>query len=79
LRIFCFNSHFILSSSGDLWKNPIMQRPLAGVISGQGVAHFLNQRTQGSCMGKLCKKQVAENLIVLLTADGVLSIFPGIF
>lgn len=67
-------------SATNLWKNPTMQKPLAGAISGQGVAYISPTKGRREVAWEsFAKKQVAENLIVLLTADGVLSIFPRHF
>lgn len=71
------SSYFAASS---LWKNPIMQKPLAGAISSQGIAYISSTKErQEIAWGSFAKKQMSENLIVLLTADGVLSFFPRHF
>lgn len=67
-------------TTASLWKNPTMQKPLNGVISGQGVAYISSStRRREIDWSKFAKKQVTENLLVLLTADGVLCFFPRHF
>ena len=64
----------------SLWKNPTMQKPLIGAISNQGVAYISSSTGRREIdWSKFAKKQVTENLVVLLTADGVLSFFPRHF
>lgn len=64
----------------NLWKNPTMQKPLAGTISGQGIAYISSSKGRKEMdWGNFAKKQVTDNLIVLLTVDGVLSFFPRHF
>jgi hypothetical protein len=62
-----------------LWKNPTMQKPLSGIISSQGVAYVSSTGRREIDWAKFAKKQITESLIVLLTADGVLSFFPRHF
>lgn len=67
-------------TASSLWKNPVMQKPLQGVISAQGIAYVSSstgRRETG--WDKFAKKQMTDNLIVLLTADGVLYFFPRYF
>ncbi len=66
-------------TAANIWKNPIMQKPLSGVISSQGVAYISSTGRRETDWAKFAKKHVTENLIVLLTADGVLSFFPRHF
>ncbi len=66
-------------AAANIWKNPIMQKPLSGAISGQGVAYISSTGRSETDWAKFAKKRVTENLIVLLTADGVLSFFPRHF
>lgn len=67
-------------AASNLWKDPTMQRPLAGAISSQGVAYISSTKKRREIAWEsFAKKQMSENLIVLLTADGVLSFFPRHF
>lgn len=66
-------------TAANIWKNPIMQKPLSGVISSQGVAYISPTGRRETDWAKFAKKHITENLIVLLTADGVLSFFPRHF
>ncbi len=67
-------------TANNLWKNPVMQKPLAGGISSQGIAYISASRGRREIdWGSFAKKQITGNLIVLLTADGVLSFFPRHF
>jgi len=64
----------------NLWRNPTMTKPLTGVISGQGVAYIsLTKGRREITWEKFTKSQTTDNLIVLLTADGILSFFPRHF
>jgi len=67
-------------AASNIWKDPGMQRPQAGVISNQGVAYISStgNRTE-IAWERFAKKRMKENLIVLLTADGVISFFPRNF
>lgn len=67
-------------TASNLWKNPSMQKPLSGAISNQGIAYISSSKTRHEIVwDRFAKKQSSENLIVLLTADGILSIFPRQF
>lgn len=67
-------------TAASLWKNPTMQKPLQGTISSQGIAYISSSKERWEInWSKYAKKQVTEDLIVLLTADGVLSFFPRHF
>ena len=71
-------SSYLMASK--LWKNPVMQKPLVGVISSQGVTYILsNYSRRELAWESFAKKRITENLLVLLTADGTLSFFPRIF
>ena len=67
-------------AASNLWKNPNMQKPLAGVISDQGIVYIsLSKSRREIAWESFAKKRISEDLIVLLTADGVLSFFPRHF
>jgi hypothetical protein len=67
-------------TAAALWKDPAMQKPQYGIISGLGIAYISASGVRSEIdWGRFAKKQVTENLIVLLTADGILSFFPRRF
>lgn len=70
-------SSYLVATS--LYKNPVMQTPISGVISSQGIVYISSTGRREINWDKFAKKQLTENLIVLITADGTLSFFPRHF
>ncbi len=67
-------------TAAGLWKNPAMQKPLAGVISSQCITYInATKEREEIAWENFAKKQMTKDLIVLLTADGVLLFFPRHF
>lgn len=63
-----------------IWKDPLMQEPLSGYLSSQGVAYRSSSGTEKIISwASFAKKQTTDTLLVLLTADGVVSFFPRSF
>ena len=70
-------SYFIASR---LWRNPALQHPLSGAISSEGVAYFSSSKGRRDfAWESFVKKQLSEDMITLVSSDGVLSIFPRSF
>ncbi len=68
------------SSASNIWKQPEIHTPVAGTISDAGVVFISSQKKRREIPWEsFAKKQSAGNLIVLLTAEGKLSIFPRDF
>lgn len=66
--------------AGKIWKDPAMRMPVTGTISGQGIRYLSSTQSPREMDWSLfAKRQVVEDLIVLLTADGLLSFFPRNF
>jgi hypothetical protein len=66
-------------TTNNLWKSPFMRAPMQGVVSSQGIVYGVSVGRTETPWGKFAKKQVTNNLIVLLTDDGILSILPRHF
>jgi hypothetical protein len=62
-----------------LWNESVIQKPQAGTISNQGVMITSSNGNKEISWNRFAKKQITENLIVLLTSDGVVFIFPQYF
>lgn len=63
----------------NLWNDPILQKPFSGFISSQGITYNLPAEIQGFSWAEFAKKNVTDDLIVLLTTDGILAFFPRHF
>jgi hypothetical protein len=67
------SSYFIASR---LWKLPSMREPLTGTVSDYGIAYSSAKARRDIAWESFAKVRKTEDLIVLLTADGTLSLFP---
>lgn len=62
-----------------LWKRPFMKLLYSGVFTSGGVAYCSPTGRIETEWEKFGRKHITRNLIVLVTADGVLYIFPRHF
>lgn len=57
-----------------LWRSPIFRKPFSGTLSEEGILYTGKITT--ITWDRITKKVIADDMIVLLTSDGILSFFP---
>ncbi len=75
--LFFYPSISSYSTATNLWQNPLMRKPMVGTISNQGIAYDskICGRTEISWEG-FSKIRMTDDLLILLTVEGTLVIFP---
>jgi hypothetical protein len=68
--------YFLVSG---LWKNPLVREPLAGRISSERISYLPSMARPDVLWDDFMRVWKTENLVVLLTADAVLLVFPRSF
>lgn len=87
LILLLFAEYFILQpyigafiTASTLWKDPSLPKSISGIIAEQGIIYyFYNKDPREILWERFAKLQMTENLMVLLTAKGELSLFPRHF
>ncbi len=63
-------------SAQKMWKDPATSKPLAGMISSQGIAYISSRSRRDFTWDKFARARKADDLIALLTVDGTMAAFP---
>jgi len=63
----------------SMWTNPSVRRKLAGVVTKQGITYQLEAGTNEILWERFTRVRKANNLITLVTREGLLVIFPRTF
>ena len=66
-------------TASRLWQAPGMQRPVAGEISSLGISYQIGASRPDVPWNAIARKRAAEDMVVLVTAEGVISIFARRF
>ena len=65
--------------ASKLWSAPQIRLPIHGRVSSQGIAYTFSTSETETRWEEFAKVRRADDLLVLQTADGVLSILPRSF
>ncbi len=63
----------------SLWANPSVRRKLAGVVTKNGIVYQLDVGNNEILWERFNRVRKANNLITLVTREGLLVIFPRTF
>lgn len=86
LLLFPFIIYFVLQpyftaylAAKKYWKRPTVHQPLTGTISSQRIVYIWPSERIEVSWSKYVKKHTDDQLIVMATEDGLISIFPRRF
>lgn len=65
----------IYRTANRLWNDPLVRRPIYGTVSGLGITYD----TQTTPWDEFAFKHVSDDLVVLVTADRIMSALPRSF
>ncbi len=77
LRVSAFIVPFL--SVDRLWKNPAMRAPISGQVNKEGVSYKSSENRRTYTWDHLAQLRKSKDLMVMLTDEGVLSIYPREF
>jgi len=63
----------------QMWKNPSVRRKLAGVVTKKGILYRLEAGNNEIPWERFTRVRKANNLVTLVTREGLLVIFPRTF
>ena len=63
----------------SMWANPSVRRKLVGVVTKQGITYQLEAGTNEILWERFNRIRKADNLVTLVTREGLLVIFPRTF
>jgi hypothetical protein len=63
----------------SLWANPSVRRKLIGVITNKGIIYQLEEGNNEILWERFNRLRKANNLVTLVTREGLLVIFPRTF
>jgi len=63
----------------SMWANPSVSRKLVGVVTKQGITYQLEAGTNEILWERFTRVRKADNLVTLVTREGLLVIFPRTF
>ena len=63
----------------EMWGNPSVQRKLTGVITKNGIEYRLEAGNNEIAWERFTRVRKAQNLVTLVTREGLLVIFPRTF
>jgi hypothetical protein len=62
-----------------MWRNPSVRRKLTGVVSKKGIKYRLKEGSNELLWERFIRVRKAQNLVTLVTREGLLIIFPRSF
>jgi hypothetical protein len=62
-----------------MWRNPSVRRKLTGVVSKKGIKYRLKEGSNELLWERFIRVRKAQNLVTLVTHEGLLIIFPRSF
>ena len=63
----------------SMWANPSVRRKLAGVVTKKGITYLLEAGTNEILWERFNRVRKGNNLVTLVTREGLLVIFPRTF